>query len=188
MKIISFYNAIHILPILYPTSLASLVVEVGTMHNHPILLNLSVENGPKQPFSVKMGNYAKIVSRDAKWKYIWEKNTFNTSVNRLCLIVLARLLPKTGFKTITKWWCHGKTSRNTKKCRVQNQKYFLALQSGRLSVRLWHLFNNVPLIVSSWNFQELLPLTKMMSMQEVKVRSQRSRSQRSKPNLAVAGL
>ena len=37
-------------------------------------------------------------------------------------------------------------------------------------------------------FQELLPLTKVMSMQEVKVRGQKSRPQMSKPNLAVSGL
>ena len=29
-----------------------------------------------------------------------------------------------------------------------------------LSVCLWHLFDNVTIIVSSWNFQELLPVTK----------------------------
>ena len=43
----------------------------------------------------------------------------------------------------------------------------------QLSVRLWHLFHNVPVIVSSWIFQELLPLTKVVSMKrsrsEVKV-------------------
>ena len=37
-------------------------------------------------------------------------------------------------------------------------------------------FNYVPVIVSSWNLQELLPLTKVMSMQEAKVRGQRSRT------------
>ena len=37
-------------------------------------------------------------------------------------------------------------------------------------VRLSHLFDNIPLIVSSWNFQELLPLTDMMSLQKVKVK------------------
>ena len=58
----------------------------------------------------------------------------------------------------------------------------------RLSVRLSHLFHHVPIIVSSWNFQELLPWSKVMSMQKVKVRGQRSRSQRSTPNLAVSGL
>ena len=57
-----------------------------------------------------------------------------------------------------------------------------------LSVRLSHLFHHVPIIVSSWNFQELLPWSKVMSMQKVKVRGQRSRSQRSTPNLAVSGL
>ena len=45
-----------------------------------------------------------------------------------------------------------------------------------LSVRLSHLFDYVPIIVSSWNFQELLPVTEVTSMQKVKVRSQRSRS------------
>ena len=56
------------------------------------------------------------------------------------------------------------------------------------SVCLSHCFHNVSVIVSSWNRQELLSLTKVMSMQEVKVRGQRSRSQRSKPNLTVSGL
>ena len=58
--------------------------------------------------------------------------------------------------------------------------------SVRLSVHpsfcLSHLFVYVPIIVSSWNFQELLPMTKVMCMQKVKVRDQRSRSQRSQPN------
>ena len=60
--------------------------------------------------------------------------------------------------------------------------------SVRLSVCLSHLFHHVPIIVSSWNFQEILPWSKVMSMQKVKVRGQRSRSQRSTPNLAVSGL
>ena len=60
--------------------------------------------------------------------------------------------------------------------------------SVRPSVRLSHLFHHVPIIVSSWNFQELLPWSKVMSMQKVKVRGQRSRSQRSTTNLAVSGL
>ena len=51
-----------------------------------------------------------------------------------------------------------------------------------------HLFDYVPIIVSSRNFQELLPMTEVMSMQKVKVIGQRSRSQRSWPNLAVSGL
>ena len=60
--------------------------------------------------------------------------------------------------------------------------------SVRLSVCLSHLFHHVPIIVSSWNFQELLPWSKVMSMQKVKVSGQRSRSQRSTPNLALSGL
>ena len=35
-----------------------------------------------------------------------------------------------------------------------------------------HLFDYVPIIVSSWNFQELLPVTEVTSMQKVKVRGQ----------------
>ena len=46
---------------------------------------------------------------------------------------------------------------------------------------------NVSVIVLSWNFQELLPMTEVMSMQKVKVRCQRSRSQRSKTHLTVSG-
>ena len=40
-KIFSLYNPIEFLAILYPTSLANLVVEVGTRHSHQILLMLS---------------------------------------------------------------------------------------------------------------------------------------------------
>ena len=45
-------------------------------------------------------------------------------------------------------------------------------------VRPSHLFDYVPIILSSQNFQESLPMTKVTSMQKVKVRGQRSRSQR----------
>ena len=45
------------------------------------------------------------------------------------------------------------------------------------SVCLSHLFDYVPIIVSSWNFQELLPITEVMSMQKVKVKGQRSWSE-----------
>ena len=37
-----------------------------------------------------------------------------------------------------------------------------------LSVCLSHFFDNVPLILSSWNFQELFPMTKVMPMQKDK--------------------
>ena len=59
--------------------------------------------------------------------------------------------------------------------------------SVRPSVRPSQLFDYVPIIVSSWHFQELLPMTKVMCMQKVKVRGQRSISQRSWPHLAVSG-
>ena len=65
-----------------------------------------------------------------------------------------------------------------------NEWYF---PSVCLSVCLSHLFDYVLIIVSSWIFQELLPMTEVTSMQKVKVRGQRPRSQRSTPNLAVSG-
>ena len=49
--------------------------------------------------------------------------------------------------------------------------------SVRLSVCSSHLFHYFPIIVSSWNFQELLPMTNVRSMHKNKVRGQRSRSQ-----------
>ena len=60
--------------------------------------------------------------------------------------------------------------------------------SVRLSVRPSHLFDYVPIIISSWNFQTLLLVTKVTSMQKVAVRGQRSRSQRSWPLVAVSGV
>ena len=48
--------------------------------------------------------------------------------------------------------------------------------SVRPSVCPSHLFDYVPFIVSSWNFQELLPMTEVTSMQKFKVRGQISRS------------
>ena len=54
--------------------------------------------------------------------------------------------------------------------------YFLAA-TVRLSVCLSHLFHHVPIIVSSWNFQELSPWSKVMSMQKVKVKGQGHRGQ-----------
>ena len=68
------------------------------------------------------------------------------------------------------------------------QMVFSVCPSVHLSVCPSHLFDYVPIIVSSWNFQELLPMTDVRSMQKVKVRGQRSRSQRSRPILTVSGL
>ena len=45
--------------------------------------------------------------------------------------------------------------------------YFLSVC---LSIRPSHLFHHVPIIISSWNVQELLPMTKVTFMQKVKVR------------------
>ena len=59
--------------------------------------------------------------------------------------------------------------------------YFLSVC---LSVCPSHLFDYVPIIASSWNFQELSPRTRVTSMQKVKVIGQRSRSQRSRPKFS----
>ena len=55
------------------------------------------------------------------------------------------------------------------------------------SARLSHLFHYVLNFWSSYTFQELLPMTEVMSMQRVEVRGQRSRSHRSNTNFAVPG-
>ena len=54
--------------------------------------------------------------------------------------------------------------------------YFPSVRlSVRLSVCLSHLFDYVPIIVSSWNFQELLPITNDQSKVHAKVQGQRSK-------------
>ena len=55
------------------------------------------------------------------------------------------------------------------------------IQSLRLSCPSFcpsHLFHYVPIIISSWNYLELLLLTEVISMWKVKFKAQRSRSQR----------
>ena len=64
---------------------------------------------------------------------------------------------------------------------VQLASWQLRSNSPKTLVCLLHLFNYVPIIVSSWNFQELLPMTEVTSMQKVKVRCQKSRSPRLTP-------
>ena len=70
---------------------------------------------------------------------------------------------------------------------VQSVRLSVCLSVCR-SVCLSHLFDYVSIIVSSWNFQGLLPMTKVTFMQKVKARDQRARLQRSAPNLTVSGL
>ena len=55
------------------------------------------------------------------------------------------------------------------------QLYKWYFPSVCLSLCLSHLFDYVPIILSSWNFQELLPMTKVRSIQKVKVTTQLSR-------------
>ena len=45
------------------------------------------------------------------------------------------------------------------------------------SVRLSHLFHYVPIIVLPWNFHELLLMTKVRSVQKIKVKGQGHRGQ-----------
>ena len=104
------------------------------------------------------------------WIYIWRWNVAQS----LMLLRKGALLFLAATKQLYKW-------------------YFPSVcpsvrPSVRLSVCPSHLFDYVPIIGSSWNFQELLPMTNVRSMQKVKVRGQRSRSQRSQPNLTVSGL
>ena len=90
---------------------------------------------------------------------------------------------------LMKWWRFEEQNLVIFSCdQAALQMVFSVCPSVRLSVCLSHLFDYVPIIVSSWHFQELLPLTKVRSMQKAKVRGQRSRSQRSQPNLTVSGL
>ena len=53
----------------------------------------------------------------------------------------------------------------------------------QMSICLSHIFDYVPIIVSSWNFQELLPMTEVTSMQKVKVKGQGHRGH----NSAISG-
>ena len=74
-------------------------------------------------------------------------------------------------------WLHSDTGQFLAATKQLNEWYF------RPSV----CYTFLTMFPSSWNFQELLPMTEVTSMQKVKVRGQRSRSQRSTPNLAVSG-
>ena len=56
-----------------------------------------------------------------------------------------------------------------------------------LSVTPFWLWSHHCIVISSWNCQELLQVTEVGFMQKVKIRGQRSRSQRSNPNFAVSG-
>ena len=86
------------------------------------------------------------------------------------------------FDAWTKW---SKLWANIVKCIFQKEFLFLAATkqlyewfspsvclSVRLFVCLSHLFDYVPIIVSSQIFQKLLPMTEIMSIQKVKVKGQ----------------
>ena len=130
--------------------------------------------------SVKFQGYTalNIVEFDPNWPFPDSNSSLNTPM-------------------VTKWYT--KLEVALKRCPIVFSCDQAALQmvfsvrlsvcpSVCLSVCPSHLFDYVPIIVSSWNFQELLPMTDVRSMQKVKVRGQRWRSQRSRPILTVSGL
>ena len=81
---------------------------------------------------------------------------------------------------LTSLWFHVNRpshSRDTAFLAATKQLYDWFSPSVRLSVRLSHFFHHVPIIVSSWNFQELLPWSEVMSMQKVKVKGQGHKGQ-----------
>ena len=88
-------------------------------------------------------------------------------------------------KITARRWLHKYSEQNAVHLASPDTYIKCAIQT---SVCPSDLFDYVPIIVSSWNFQELLPVTEVTSMQKVKVRGQRSRSQRSQPNFTVSGL
>ena len=115
----------------------------------------------------------------------WEEN-LSTSYLSLTMLKRAVLHQNWGFNIDLESWC-GKSALMLAKMLFPHRKsgsIFLVFScdqaalrtplsvrpSVRLSVCLSHPFHYVPLIISSWNFQELLLSTKVMSMQEVKVR------------------
>ena len=78
-------------------------------------------------------------------------------------------------------------------CDPSNSMTGSVCPSVRLSGCPSHLFGYLPIIVSSWHFQKLLPMTEVTSMQKVKVIRQISRSHGTKhcrflPELSVSGL
>ena len=126
----------------------------------------------------------------------WSKKTSKLCVTGLC----AGNSPETSefgefpaqrasnVENVSIWWRHHAHQFLAATKQLYKWYFPSVCLSVRLSVCLSHLFHHVPIMVSSWNFQELLPWSKVMSMQKVKVRGQRSMSQRSTPNLAVSGL
>ena len=74
----------------------------------------NVNPRPMHSFSVKVGNYTKIVPRATKLKFLGENDTTSLPRNRLCPIV-SWAIPKAGFKRINKWCCHGKPPSHSNK-------------------------------------------------------------------------
>ena len=119
--------------------------------------------------------------------YYWK---INCDVERSMVLLIDQLYWRQSTRTDGNYWTRKITARRWlhkyvgAECGASSFTCFTICPSVCLS----HLFHNVHVIVSSWNFQELLPLATVMCMQKFKLRGQRSSSQRSKPNLAVSRL
>ena len=88
-------------------------------------------------------------------------------------VMAYQVMPLTGHQVITWTSVELVSIQPLETSFIENLKQYLTffsceraalrtLLSVFLSVRPSHLFHNVPVIVSSWNFQELLPLTDAM--------------------------
>ena len=73
IKIISLYNPIKFLVTLYPTSLANLVVEVGTRHSHQILLQTTKTTYIDLPLPHSMTKIP--------WPHIQKNNLTNSTMH-----------------------------------------------------------------------------------------------------------
>ena len=130
------------------------------------------------------------------WQMTLNKANLRDLIAATGLVILLKLDSNRRFFSpchLEIWWMTPKNNRAPLLCYFKLFASFLAATKQLYdwfspSVCPSHLFHHVPIIVSSWNFQELLPWSEVMSMQKVKVRGQRSRSQRSTPNLAFSGL
>ena len=106
-------------------------------------------------------------SRDRCWGNCYQQYPWCSHLEfwtTYCWFMLSESAYSTVFKVILMSWKTNMFLAATK------QLYKWYFPSVRPSVRLSHLFDYVPIIVSSWNFQELLPMTKVRSMQKVKVK------------------
>ena len=103
--------------------------------------------------------------------------SFDVNIDNNCNMMELSANINKELRNIQMWLEINKLSLDVKKIKVVifscDQAALWMVQSAPLcicpSVRLSHLFHYVPIIVSSWNFQEWLPMTEVISMPKVKV-------------------